>query len=308
MESYDTWFRNPLKIAEAQLGNIDFAHEIDFGLKQVFSSRADRCQYSDFMSGNWAWQQAETFKITFGVLIGTRSVYWDSLRSQKSVGPWMSKPRITRCGDGHLRRVIYGLGPYIADYPEQVLLACVVLGWCPKCTARPTNLDDDPTAILQSHEHTNMVLETFEDEPSTPWQGYGIISDVRAFTSFFLHANIHHLLSPDLLHQVIKGTFKDHLVDWVGEIAAVPLFPGLRRFPEGRSFKQWTGDDSKALMKVYLPTIAGHVPARMIDSATLEQIETAIARFQQEHTIFIETESTQWTLLINHRVPAYNSR
>ena len=33
-------------------------------------------------------------------------------------------------------------------------------------------------------------------------------------------------------------------------IAAVPLFPGLRRFPHGRRFKQWTGDDSKALMKV----------------------------------------------------------
>jgi hypothetical protein len=61
-------------------------------------------------------------------------------------------------------------------------------------------------------------------------------------------------------------------------------------------------------MQVYLPAIAGHVPARMvhaigaflefcylvrrlqIDSTTLEQIETAIARFQQEHTIFIETE------------------
>jgi hypothetical protein len=33
-------------------------------------------------------------------------------------------------------------------------------------------------------------------------------------------------------------------------IAAVPSFTGLRRFPEGRGFKQWTGDDSKALMKV----------------------------------------------------------
>lgn len=46
--------------------------------------------------------------------------------------PSMSKPRITQCGDGHLRRVIYGLGPYIADYPEQMLLLCVVSGWCPK--------------------------------------------------------------------------------------------------------------------------------------------------------------------------------
>ncbi len=33
-------------------------------------------------------------------------------------------------------------------------------------------------------------------------------------------------------------------------IAAVPSFAGLCRFPEGRGFKQWTGDDSKALMKV----------------------------------------------------------
>jgi hypothetical protein len=33
-------------------------------------------------------------------------------------------------------------------------------------------------------------------------------------------------------------------------ISAVPAFPGLRRFPDGRDFKQWTGDDSKALMKV----------------------------------------------------------
>jgi hypothetical protein len=24
------------------------------------------------------------------------------------------------------------LGPYIADYPEQTLLTCVVQGWCPR--------------------------------------------------------------------------------------------------------------------------------------------------------------------------------
>ncbi|EGO23326.1 hypothetical protein SERLADRAFT_440055 [Serpula lacrymans var. lacrymans S7.9] len=43
-------------------------------------------------------------------------------------------------------------------------------------------------------------------------------------------------------------------------IAATPSFPGLRRFPQGHGYKQWMGDDSKALMKVYLPALVGHVP------------------------------------------------
>jgi hypothetical protein len=44
----------------------------------------------------------------------------------------MTQPEVVKCPDGHFRRVIYGLGPYIADYPEQVWLAGIVQGWCPK--------------------------------------------------------------------------------------------------------------------------------------------------------------------------------
>lgn len=46
--------------------------------------------------------------------------------------PGMSKPEVVLCPDGHYRRAIYTLGPYIADYPEQVILACVVQDWCPR--------------------------------------------------------------------------------------------------------------------------------------------------------------------------------
>lgn len=44
----------------------------------------------------------------------------------------MTRPIIRRCPDGHLRRVIYDLIAFIADYPEQVLLTGIVQGWCPK--------------------------------------------------------------------------------------------------------------------------------------------------------------------------------
>ena len=50
----------------------------------------------------------------------------------ESLKPFMTKPDIVRCADGYFRRVIYVLGPYIADYPEQALLACIVQGWCPR--------------------------------------------------------------------------------------------------------------------------------------------------------------------------------
>ncbi|KAI0284151.1 hypothetical protein BC826DRAFT_1109838 [Russula brevipes] len=151
----------------------------------------------------------------------------------------------------------------------------------------------------------------------------------QPFTSQFPRADIHELLAPDLLHQIIKGTFKDHLVTWAVEyvtaangnseakeiladidrrIATAPPFPALRRFPEGRGFKQWTGDDSKALMKVLLPAIVGHVPPKMvhaisafmefcylvrrsqIDEDTLAAIDDAVSRFHTEREVFIEED------------------
>jgi hypothetical protein len=44
----------------------------------------------------------------------------------------MTTPEVVCFPDAHYRKVIYGLGPYIADYLEQALLACTVQGWCPK--------------------------------------------------------------------------------------------------------------------------------------------------------------------------------
>ena len=45
--------------------------------------------------------------------------------------PFMKTPDIILCPDGYFRRAIYGLGPHISDYPEQMALMWLLLGWCP---------------------------------------------------------------------------------------------------------------------------------------------------------------------------------
>lgn len=51
--------------------------------------------------------------------------------------PAMSSPVVMRCPDGHFRRVIFSIGPFMADYPEQVYLAAIVQDWCPKYVTLP---------------------------------------------------------------------------------------------------------------------------------------------------------------------------
>ena len=62
-----------------------------------------------------------------------RQLYHTSLvKILRSITNAMTEYAVFRCPDGHFRRVIFGLGPFIGDYPEQVLVACIVQGWCPK--------------------------------------------------------------------------------------------------------------------------------------------------------------------------------
>ena len=42
-------------------------------------------------------------------------------------------------------------------------------------------------------------------------------SSLQPFTNDFPRADIYEMMSPDILHQIIKGAFKDHLVKWVND-------------------------------------------------------------------------------------------
>ncbi|KAF9061853.1 hypothetical protein BDP27DRAFT_1484790 [Rhodocollybia butyracea] len=226
----------------------------------------------------------------------------------KTLKPGMKVPVVCRCPDGHFQRL---------------LLSGIVQGWCGRCTAPSSNLD--AAADRCTRQLNEVLLDEYGGDRKILWDNYGIDDDVTPFMANFPRADIHKMLSPDLLHQIIKGCFKDMLVEWAYEylvimhgeteadkimddidrrIALVPSFPGLRRFPHGRRFKQWTGDDSKALMKVYLPAVAEYLPEEMmkclssflnfcylvrrsdIDENLLNEIHTALNEFHHHHEAF----------------------
>ncbi|KIK76789.1 hypothetical protein PAXRUDRAFT_17940 [Paxillus rubicundulus Ve08.2h10] len=333
-------------LVENILSNPDFDGEVNYMPYRDFLEKDETRRYENFMSGDWAWDQADEItkdKDTYGatfvpIILGSdkttvsvmtgQNEYWPVYlsignihnnvckahhnaltlltflaitkvvkkysddpafqvfkkqlfhaamsRILTSLKSGMTTPQVIQCPNHHFCCVIFGIGPYLADYPEQVLLLGIIQNWCGRCIAFLTNLDGGEAPCT-----SKLTKALVEELPlGTLWDEWGVDGNITPFTDDFHCADIHQRLVPDILHQLVKGRFKDHLVEWVGKylkqeygkasakdrliipafsIAAVPSFPGLQRFPDGHGFTQWTGDDLKALMKVYLPAIEGHV-------------------------------------------------
>ncbi|KAI6140861.1 hypothetical protein BKA82DRAFT_4331812 [Pisolithus tinctorius] len=298
LDSYDVWYRDPRKVIHNVLARTDLIGQIDYIPYQEYDSTNNQRHWEDFMSGAWVWNKADRIisedpttagatliPIILGsdktmVLVATgQTDYYPLYLSIRNVRntvchahcsvvvligflamPKSKIPHSTKiilCGDKYYQHIIYSLVAYIADYEEQVLLSCIIWNWCPKCLAHQESLDDD--ALHHHCEHADTVIKEFDFHKL--WDMYGIVGDIVPFTNDFLHADIYGMHSPDILHQLIKGGFKDHLVDWVkrylihihGKTQAEKVLDEIDQH-----------DNSKGLMKVYITAIEGYVPQYII--------------------------------------------
>ncbi|THV04071.1 hypothetical protein K435DRAFT_650090 [Dendrothele bispora CBS 962.96] len=121
-------------------------------------------------------------------------------------------------GDGTERLVHPIFAVYVGDYPEQVLVACCISGYCPRCTIPRQRIGDN----TEPHPLRNLrsILEILQmvDQGASVFvkacRDAGIKPVFEPFWSNLAYSNVYFAITPDLLHQLYQGVFK-HLKLWI---------------------------------------------------------------------------------------------
>ncbi|KAJ7160367.1 hypothetical protein C8R46DRAFT_1286061 [Mycena filopes] len=222
------------------------------------------------------------------------------------------------CADNFIRDVWPIFAAYVADYPEQCLIGCCKENRCPMCTVSPDERGDHQPHDKRDQLETLFLMARQRDgEKDTAFEKEGIRAVYPPFWMHLPHSDIFEAFTPDLLHQVHKGVFKDHLVKWCTEIIGklevderfrkMPDHPGLRHFKNGvSSVSQWTGTEHKEMEKVFLGLVAAGAQPEMVQavralidfayldslqshtSTTLTALRTALDDFHAHKNIFIK--------------------
>ncbi|KAK7018916.1 hypothetical protein R3P38DRAFT_2714788 [Favolaschia claudopus] len=223
------------------------------------------------------------------------------------------------CADGFIRRVFPILAAYVADHPEQCLVACCRENRCPRClVARDERGDNLVNTIWRDHATTLDILEDHQNrQPTDAFEDDGLRAVYKPFWATLPHSNIFAAITPDILHQLHKGVFKDHLVSWctklVGEkeldarFQAMNAFAGLRQFKRGISaVSQWTGREHKEMQRVFVGVLAGAVSNKVLTVVkalidfiyyaqlqshtirTLRALQSSLDTFHAHKQVFVE--------------------
>jgi hypothetical protein len=180
------------------------------------------------------------------------------------------------CADGFIRHVFPILSAYVADYPEQCLVACNNENRCPRCLVGSHHLGEAVQSVWRDRDAVLQAMSEASHGINREFDLQGLRPN-DPFWRDLPHCDIFSCFMPDLLHQLHKGVFKDHIVKWATKCAAggkdkidqrfKAMTPGtnLRHFKKGISLiSQWTGTEYKNMEKVFLGVLAGQAEPGLI--------------------------------------------
>ncbi|KAI6010449.1 hypothetical protein EDC04DRAFT_2871203 [Pisolithus marmoratus] len=136
------------------------------------------------------------------------------------------------CTDGYLCWVHPILAAYIADFPKQCLVACNKENHCPCCLVKSDKCGDLEECTWHSMMDTLKTLQCKQrNKQSRKFDAEGLHAVYKPFWKDLPFMDIFACITPNILHQLHKGVFHDHLLQWcirlIGEKEIDILFMGL---------------------------------------------------------------------------------
>jgi hypothetical protein len=184
-------------------------------------------------------------------------------------------------GDGSIRDCRPFAAAWIADGPEQHLIANVMENHCVTCPVPPNErgkptdpTEPEPYGRRRQVETILMIVRKLRNEKVPDFKRLGL-RKVNPFWANLPHTDVHRWFGPDLAHQLHKGLFGDHTVTWsvahIGEgetdnrFKVLPSHPTLKNFKKGISaIRQWTIKEYKRMEAVYPGVVANAKDGRVV--------------------------------------------
>jgi hypothetical protein len=225
------------------------------------------------------------------------------------------------CADSFVCLIFPILAAYIADHPEQCLVACCMENRCPCCVVGFRERGENSRSLLCSPALTlNTLSQHKNGKDPYLFDDEGLRPIYYPFWADLPHTDIFACIAPDILHQLHKGVFKDHIVKWCTSLAseyevdarfkAMTNYHSLRHFKKGiSSIFQWTGKEHKEMEHVIITVLARLVDARVLKAVravinfiyytqyqhhtdiTLARMQDALDAFHLHKNIFVKLQA-----------------
>ncbi|KAG8715551.1 hypothetical protein FRC08_010465 [Ceratobasidium sp. 394] len=232
-----------------------------------------------------------------------------------SMGEACKQGKEAICSDGGIRRIYPVFCGGLLDFAEQCRYACTRQSVCPTCDVPAKERGDLTNCHGRDREDILAAMHEEEVEGSARFEDLGLLP-VSPFWADLPFVDASTLFPPDLLHQMYKGVFKDHLLEWSAHamgktelndrFKAMSPHHGLRHFKDGiLKSTRWTGRELKEQSRAYLPTMAGAEPevaacartltefiflahSSSLTDEDLEHMQTCLEVFHENKHIFPE--------------------